>query len=75
MCGIVAINSKNDMDFPVEELLSLISIKHRGQDDSGFFRSKNGDCHLGSVRLLIIDLSLAGHQPMMDYSDSCTLVA
>ena len=51
MCGIVAINSKNDMDFPVEELLSLISIKHRGQDDSGFFRSKNK--HRGEAALAV----------------------
>lgn len=46
----------------------LHAIRHRGPDGSGTFVSDKGDCHLGHVRLSIIDLSSAGHQPMEDAS-------
>jgi asparagine synthase (glutamine-hydrolysing) len=40
-------------------------LKHRGSDDAGMWL--NGDKHiaLGHRRLSIIDLSSAGHQPML----------
>ena len=38
------------------------TIKHRGPDDDGVFVKEN--IGLGFVRLSIIDLTLAGHQPM-----------
>ncbi len=40
----------------------LESIRHRGPDDRGSFEDK--DVSLGHVRLSILDLSEAGHQPM-----------
>ncbi len=41
-------------------------IRHRGPDDSGFWQSPDGVCALGHVRLSIVDLTPAGHQPMTD---------
>ena len=41
-------------------------IGHRGPDDSGLWSSPKGVCVLGHARLSIIDLSPAGHQPMLD---------
>lgn len=66
MCGIIAISSCVGSSFPLER--SLETIKHRGPDDRGIFISQMGDCHLGNVRLSIIDLTVAGHQPMEDSS-------
>jgi asparagine synthase (glutamine-hydrolysing) len=41
-------------------------ISHRGPDDRGLWSSPNGACALGHARLSVIDLSAAGHQPMVD---------
>ena len=63
MCGLCgAINFNAD---PVEEsvIRRMMALqKHRGPDDEGLFLEKNAG--LGFVRLSIIDLSSAGHQPM-----------
>lgn len=58
MCGISGFNW-ND-----EEAVRKMNqaLKHRGPDDSGLFT--DGYASLGQVRLSIIDLSPAGHQPM-----------
>lgn len=66
MCGIVGISSPKGCSFPLSDVLDV--IRHRGPDDMGLFVSERGDCHLGHVRLSIIDLSPAGHQPMLDGS-------
>lgn len=66
MCGILAISSLENCNFPVDQVLT--SIEHRGPDGHGSFVSEAGDCHLGHVRLSIVDLSSAGHQPMEDSS-------
>ena len=42
------------------------AIFHRGPDDNGIWVSPNKKCVLGHSRLSIIDLSEAGHQPMID---------
>lgn len=64
MCGILgylgsSVYGKNGL---FQEALDLLS--HRGPDDSGIFESE--DVLLGHRRLSIIDLSSAGHQPMLD---------
>ena len=41
-------------------------IAHRGPDDRGLWSSPNGVCVFGHARLSIVDLSPAGHQPMLD---------
>lgn len=49
-------------------------IEHRGPDDRGLWSSPNGVCVFGHARLSIIDLSPAGHQPMLDASTGNTIV-
>jgi asparagine synthase (glutamine-hydrolysing) len=64
MCGIVGVVSG---DGPVStELLQVMTdvIAHRGPDDDGVYT--DGRVGLGNRRLAIIDLSAAGHQPMVD---------
>jgi asparagine synthase (glutamine-hydrolysing) len=48
------------------------AIKHRGPDDEGLFIEKN--VGLGNVRLSIIDLSAAGHQPMFSKDNRYCLI-
>ena len=50
------------------------SLKHRGPDDLGTYCSDEGDGQLGQVRLSIIDLTSAGHQPMVDSSGRFIIV-
>lgn len=58
MCGI------NGFNFENKELIELMNntLMHRGPDDIGYFSNKQ--LSLGHVRLSILDLSKAGHQPM-----------
>jgi asparagine synthase (glutamine-hydrolysing) len=61
MCGILgSVNLVFDQQL-------LDQIKHRGPDDSGIdsFFLKNHSVTLGQRRLSILDLSPAGHQPMI----------
>jgi asparagine synthase (glutamine-hydrolysing) len=44
------------------------TLSHRGPDDSGVWADPQGAVHLGHRRLSIIDLSDAGHQPMLSPS-------
>jgi asparagine synthase (glutamine-hydrolysing) len=44
----------------------VVRLHHRGPDDSGLWVSSQNECVLGHTRLSIIDLSSAGHQPMID---------
>lgn len=60
ICGIVNFNGNHVKPANIERMMN--QIKHRGPDDEGFFIDKN--VGLGHVRLSIIDLSSAGHQPM-----------
>ena len=68
MCGI------NGFNFESQELISKMNktIKYRGPDDDGFFT--NSDFSLGHVRLSILDLSQAGHQPMMSKNKNYIIV-
>lgn len=74
MCGIVGLVTKiNDTALnnssKIEEALELIN--YRGPDDSGLYYSEN--VALGHVRLSILDLSDAAHQPMLDGSKLYTI--
>ena len=67
MCGIAGIiNYKNK--FIKRENLSKASfmMKNRGPDDEGVWADDN--CGLAQRRLSILDLSQAGHQPMLSHS-------
>ncbi len=64
MCGIAGIINYNNE--PVDEnnlRLMIQKMKHRGPDDEGVYVDRN--IGLGFVRLSILDLSPAGHQPMV----------
>src|SRR5688572_4799241 len=65
MCGIVGIASRN----PVAERAWLAAgrdrMRHRGPDDAGEWWSPDERVGLGHRRLAIVDLSSAGHQPML----------
>jgi asparagine synthase (glutamine-hydrolysing) len=60
ICGIVNFNGKSAEETSVRTMMSV--MKHRGPDDEGVFTE--GNSALGFVRLSILDLSSAGHQPM-----------
>lgn len=66
MCGILGIiNIENQR--PIEaELLGAMSetMIHRGPDGAGVWVQADGQCGLAHRRLAIVDLSVAGHQPM-----------
>jgi len=49
------------------------AIKHRGPDDDGIYINKN--IGLGHVRLSIIDLTKAGHQPMFSWNKKIVLIS
>lgn len=63
MCGIVG--SASDKK-PAPGLNGWYGhLRHRGPDDSGQWRSRDGRVMLGHARLAIQDLSPLGHQPML----------
>lgn len=66
MCGIAGeLNWTVGVD--VLAVNAMVSgIAHRGPDDRGLWSSPTGVCALGHARLSIVDLSPAGHQPMLD---------
>ncbi|RKY41285.1 MAG: asparagine synthase (glutamine-hydrolyzing), partial [Candidatus Omnitrophota bacterium] len=65
MCGLAGIVDLNRQKVRKEDLEKMIMlIKHRGPDDEGYFIDEN--VGLGHCRLSIIDLSLRGHQPMIN---------
>jgi len=41
------------------------ALAHRGPDDNGRWTDPQNFCHLGHTRLSVLDLSAAGHQPML----------
>jgi asparagine synthase (glutamine-hydrolysing) len=65
ICGVATANSGAGVEAVVIESMTS-TMKHRGPDDSGVWRSSDGRVGLGHRRLSIIDLSPAGHQPMAD---------
>tara|TARA_B100000131_G_scaffold120951_1_gene117989 strand:+ start:28081 stop:29976 length:1896 start_codon:yes stop_codon:yes gene_type:complete len=67
MCGISGIINFNKKSVEESSLKKMMGeMKHRGPDDDGVFIEEN--IGFGFVRLSIIDLSDAGHQPMFDKS-------
>jgi asparagine synthase (glutamine-hydrolysing) len=66
MCGIVGVVQLK----PCEDRSVLVamrdSLRHRGPDDAGVWWSPDARVGLGNRRLAIMDLSHAGHQPMVD---------
>lgn len=73
MCGISGIVNFNGDSVKEEQLRCMMEIiRHRGPNDDGTYIEDN--IGLGFVRLSIIDLSSAGHQPKHDGTGRYTLV-
>ena len=64
MCGIVGIAARDRLD---DSLLRRMigQLAHRGPDDEGIWTDRGARIGFGHRRLAIIDLSAAGHQPMV----------
>jgi asparagine synthase (glutamine-hydrolysing) len=63
MCGIAGIVGGGTRE-TLERMNSV--IEHRGPDDAGVEWFDGRDCGLAHRRLSILDLSAAGHQPMLN---------
>ncbi|MCU1265053.1 MAG: Asparagine synthetase [Acidobacteria bacterium] len=71
MCGILGLSFIGRREDAIEAVQrGLSTIIHRGPDDSGLIAiagaGDNQQVVFGHQRLSIIDLSIAGHQPMLD---------
>ena len=73
MCGIVGYWDKMGADSSLVERMAM-RVQHRGPDDTGVWLNEEGDLALAHPRLSIIDLSPAGHQPMISLCGRYTLV-
>lgn len=73
MCGFVGIIGKERVS-PDELIRARDAIAHRGPDDTGEYVSHDGRVGLGFCRLVIIDLTPAGHQPMQNEDGSIWIV-
>ena len=70
ICGIIRFDNQPVQEAPVRKMMQI--MKHRGPDDEGIFLEEN--VGLGFVRLSIIDLSPAGHQPMSSHDERYVIV-
>ncbi|HKQ47375.1 MAG TPA: asparagine synthase (glutamine-hydrolyzing) [Phycisphaerae bacterium] len=77
MCGILGkITFTGPHEPPRVFDQALAQIDHRGPDDRGAWHTSFGDVRmsLGQTRLSILDLSPAGHQPMISPRSGCVVV-
>jgi len=71
MCGIIGYYSDKYCDYDTNhEVIKKMSdkLKHRGPDASGYWIDEKINLVFGHRRLKIIDLTDAGHQPMLSNS-------
>ncbi|MEI6146599.1 MAG: asparagine synthase (glutamine-hydrolyzing) [Methylococcales bacterium] len=75
MCGFIGYLSSFIQNSDIELLKRMgDTIAHRGPDDSGVWCDKEAGIGLAHRRLAIVDLSPAGHQPMMSGSSRYMIV-
>jgi asparagine synthase (glutamine-hydrolysing) len=72
MCGIAGRWLHEPSTTPLDAALERLA--HRGPDDRGTWRSPTSTLELGHTRLSIIDLSAAGHQPMLSPDAGVVLI-
>lgn len=72
MCGIIGAVGVNDPDISKRVASASGLMIHRGPDDSGLYSDQ--EAAFGFRRLSIIDLSAAGHQPMLARDGNAVLV-
>lgn len=70
ICGIVNFDNTEVSTLSIEKMMN--TMKHRGPDDEGVFITNN--IGLGFVRLSILDLTPAGHQPMKSSDGNYVLI-
>ncbi|MDB6006667.1 MAG: asparagine synthase [Prosthecobacter sp.] len=77
MCGIAGILSSQTaeadrLDAPLMRMQE--ALRRRGPDDSGLWASGCGRARFAHTRLAILDLSPAGHQPMLSADGALSIV-
>lgn len=72
MCGILGCFGQHDSSDEERFSSALNLLAHRGPDDRGVFLADG--VMLGHRRLSILDLSTAGHQPMVDSESGAVLI-
>ena len=65
MCGILGVASVEPLDDTSWIVCGSEALKHRGPDDHGLWVSDSRLVALAHRRLAVLDLSSAGHQPMV----------
>lgn len=74
MCGIAGIVSLEKRFVSADRLKQMINaLAHRGPDGEGLWLNQSNEAGLAHRRLSIIDLSIAGSQPM-NYTDRYTII-
>lgn len=76
MCGICGVYRAGPAGAsPLGPAVARMSaaLRHRGPDDDGAWTDASGRAGFGNRRLAIIDLSPAGHQPMVDAAGTVAL--
>ena len=70
MCGLAGFFGGAIGEMPSQALLVRMceAIVHRGPDDAGYWSDSVDQVNLGHRRLSIVDLTPAGHQPMVSHS-------
>jgi asparagine synthase (glutamine-hydrolysing) len=69
MCGITGFIEKTEKKIAESNLRLMVKqIRHRGPDSNGIWYDESNGIGLAHARLSILDLTSAGHQPMVSYS-------
>src|SRR5690554_4973745 len=76
MCGISGFYQRDGTSSTRRDIIERMSgaIAHRGPDSAGFWMEPTHGMVLGHRRLSILDLSPAGHQPMLSACQRFVLV-
>lgn len=74
MCGILGVLSAERAASDAQLRAMLQTLRHRGPDDSGVWRDETRGVVLGHTRLAVVDVSPAGHQPMVSHSGRFIIV-
>lgn len=76
MCGLTGFLYQKNLPSNTEQLLKSMvnTLTHRGPDDNGIWLDKEAGIGLGHSRLAVVDLTSAGHQPMISATGRYVLV-